>query len=144
MQQGTPDELYGHPANEFVAGFLGTPQINLFSCTVRQENGGLILDAGDFRFKAPENLKACLAPHEAAGEAFNIAYGGREFLIDIYYGLAKALGVNIEPNFGPDRKGDIKHSNADISKAKKLLGYAPDYSFEDGISLAIDWYKENL
>lgn len=90
------------------------------------------------------NLKACLAPHEAAGEAFNIAYGGREFLIDIYYGLAKALGVNIEPNFGPDRKGDIKHSNADISKAKKLLGYDPDYSFEDGIALAIDWYKENL
>ena len=90
------------------------------------------------------NLKACLAPHEAAGEAFNIAYGGREFLIDIYYGLAKALGVNIEPNFGPDRKGDIKHSNADISKAKKLLGYEPDYSFEDGIQLAIDWYKANL
>ncbi len=90
------------------------------------------------------NLKACLAPHEAAGEAFNIAYGGREFLIDIYYGLAKALGVNIEPNFGPDRKGDIKHSNADISKARKLLGYDPDYSFEDGIALAIDWYKANL
>lgn len=90
------------------------------------------------------NLKACLAPHEAAGEAFNIAYGGREFLIDIYYGLTKALGVNIEPNFGPDRKGDIKHSNADISKAKKLLGYDPDYSFEDGIQLAIDWYKANL
>ena len=90
------------------------------------------------------NLKACLAPHEAAGEAFNIAYGGREFLIDIYYGLTKALGVNIEPNFGPDRKGDIKHSNADISKARKLLGYDPDYSFEDGIALAIDWYKENL
>lgn len=90
------------------------------------------------------NLKACLAPHEAAGEAFNIAYGGREFLIDIYYSLTKALGVNIEPNFGPDRKGDIKHSNADISKARKLLGYDPDYSFEDGIALAIDWYKENL
>ena len=90
------------------------------------------------------NLKACLAPHEAAGEAFNIAYGGREFLIDIYYGLTKALGVDIEPNFGPDRKGDIKHSNADISKAKKLLGYEPDYSFEDGIQLAIDWYKANL
>ena len=65
-------------------------------------------------------------------------------MIDIYYGLTKVLGVNIEPNFGPDRKGDIKHSNADISKARKLLGYDPDYSFEDGIALAIDWYKENL
>lgn len=90
------------------------------------------------------NLKACLAPHEAAGEAFNIAYGGREYLIDIYYGLTAALGVDIEPNFGPDRKGDIKHSNADISKAKRLLGYDPDYSFSDGIKLAIEWYKENL
>ena len=90
------------------------------------------------------NLKACLATHEAAGEAFNIAYGGREYLIDIYFGLCDALDVKIEPNFGPDRAGDIKHSNADISKAKSMLGYAPDWSFEKGIKAAIEWYKENL
>lgn len=90
------------------------------------------------------NLKACLAPSEAAGNAFNIAYGGREYLIDIYYDLCKALGKDVEPNFGPDRAGDIKHSNADISKAKKLLGYAPEYDFKKGIALAIEWYKENL
>lgn len=90
------------------------------------------------------NLKACLAPSESAGQAYNIAFGGREYLIDIYYGLTKALEVDIEPNFGPDRAGDIKHSNADISKAKKLLGYDPEFSFEKGIALAIDWYKENL
>lgn len=90
------------------------------------------------------NLKACLADEEAAGNAFNIAYGGREYLIDIYYDLCRALKVEKEPNFGPDRAGDIKHSNADISKAKQLLGYAPEYDFETGIALAIDWYKENL
>ena len=90
------------------------------------------------------NLKACLASSEAAGNAFNIAYGGREYLIDIYYDLCKALGKDVEPNFGPDRAGDIKHSNADISKAKELLGYDPDYDFEKGIALAIDWYKANL
>ncbi len=90
------------------------------------------------------NLKACLAPSEAAGNAFNIAYGGREYLIDIYYDLCKALGKDVEPNFGPDRAGDIKHSNADISKAKKLLGYDPEYDFKKGIALAIEWYKENL
>lgn len=90
------------------------------------------------------NLKACLASSEVAGQAFNIAYGGREYLIDIYYGLTQALGVDIEPNFGPERAGDIKHSNADISKARDLLGYDPDWSFEDGIKAAIDWYKENL
>lgn len=90
------------------------------------------------------NLKSCLAPHEAAGQAFNIAFGGREFLIDIYYGLTEALGVDIEPKFGPDRAGDIKHSNADISKAKELLGYDPEWSFERGIKAAIEWYKNNL
>lgn len=90
------------------------------------------------------NLKACLAPSEAAGNAFNIAYGGREYLIDIYYDLCKALGKNVEPNFGPDRAGDIKHSNADISKAQKLLGYDPEYSFEKGIKEAIAWYQANL
>lgn len=90
------------------------------------------------------NLKACLAPHEAAGQAFNIAFGGREFLIDIYYGLTKALEMDIEPEFGSDRPGDIKHSNADISKAKNLLGYDPEWSFERGIAAAIDWYKANL
>ena len=90
------------------------------------------------------NLKACKAPHECAGEAFNVAYGGREFLIDIYYTLTEALGKNIEPNFGPDRKGDIKHSNADITKAKTLLGYSPDYNFERGLKEAIEWYKANL
>ena len=50
----------------------------------------------------------------------------------------------MEPEFGPDRAGDIKHSNADISKAKELLGYDPDCSFERGIGAAIEWYKNNL
>ena len=90
------------------------------------------------------NLKACLASHEAAGQSFNIAYGGREYLIDIYYSLNKALGKNIEPIFGPDRKGDIKHSNADISKARKLLGYDPEYNFARGLDEAIEWYKNNV
>lgn len=90
------------------------------------------------------NLKACAASHEAAGQAFNVAYGGREYLIDIYYHLTAALGKDIEPNFGPDRAGDIKHSNADISKARTLLGYDPDWDFAKGIDAAIAWYKENL
>lgn len=90
------------------------------------------------------NLKACLAPSEAAGNAFNIAYGGREYLIDIYDALCNSLGKQISPSFGPDRPGDIKHSNADITKAKQMLDYAPDYDFAKGIQLAIEWYKENL
>lgn len=90
------------------------------------------------------NLKACKASSKVAGEAFNIAYGGREYLIDVYHSLCKALGKEIEPIFGPDRKGDIKHSNADIKKAKEMLSYDPSWSFERGIEASIEWYRKNL
>lgn len=90
------------------------------------------------------NLKACLAPSSVAGEVFNIACGGREYLIDVYYGITEALGVDIEPNFGPERVGDIKHSNADISKAIEFLKYEPEWDFKRGIRAAIEWYKENI
>ncbi len=90
------------------------------------------------------NLKACKASSEFAGEAFNIAFGGREYLIDVYHSLCRLLGREIRPFFGSDRKGDIKHSCADISKAKKELGYDPSWSFEIGIEAAIDWYINDL
>ena len=90
------------------------------------------------------NLKACLASSDVAGEAYNIGAGGREYLIDVYNDICDALGVKVEPIFGPPRAGDIRDSNADISKARTNLGYDPEYDFAAGIKLAIDWYKANL
>ena len=90
------------------------------------------------------NLKACLADKEALGEVFNIAYGGRVYLNDLYWKICKLLKVVIQPVYGPERPGDIKHSNADISKAKKILGYNPEYDVDKGLEKAIEWYKENL
>ena len=90
------------------------------------------------------NLKACKASSQVAGESFNIAYGGREYLIDVYNYLCKELGKNVQPIFASERKGDIKHSNADISKAREMIGYNPSWSFESGIQAVIEWYKENL
>ncbi|MCB6572281.1 SDR family oxidoreductase [Eubacterium limosum] len=90
------------------------------------------------------NLKGMQAPREAAGEAFNIAYGGQVNLNELYQKLSELLNKKIEPVYGPERAGDIKHSNADIGKARKLLRYAPDYSFERGIELTIEWYREML
>ena len=58
--------------------------------------------------------------------------------------LASVLEKDIEPNFGPARQGDIKHSNADITKAKEMIGYNPKWSFEEGIKNAVFWYKESL
>lgn len=90
------------------------------------------------------NLKACKASKEAAGQVYNVAYGGREFLIDIYYKLCSILDKEVKPIFGPVRKGDIRDSNADISKARELLGYDPEWNFERGIMATIEWYKQNL
>lgn len=56
MQVGTSDEVYNKPANKFVAGFIGTPQMNFFDSTVIEEDGKLLLDSGDFRIELPDDI----------------------------------------------------------------------------------------
>lgn len=90
------------------------------------------------------NLKACKAGHEAGGQVFNVAYGGQETILGVYNQLCKLLGKEREPEFQPWRPGDIRHSNADITKAKKLLGYSPEYDFQKGLTECIAWYCANM
>lgn len=90
------------------------------------------------------NLKACLASQEANGEAFNIAYGERIELLTVYEKLSQLLSKNIPPQLVTERPGDVKHSFADISKARQILGYNPDYNFQRGIEATITWYQETL
>ncbi len=90
------------------------------------------------------NLKACLADDKASGEAFNIAYGQRTTLNELYETITSLLNKDIKPIYGPVRKGDIPHSLADITKARELLGYDPQYNIKQGLRLAVNWYRENL
>jgi UDP-N-acetylglucosamine 4-epimerase len=90
------------------------------------------------------NLLACQAPSNAAGEVFNIACGERITLNNVYNKVAELLEKDLKPIYKEDRPGDIKHSLADISKAKTLLGYQPLYSFYEGIEKTISWYKDKL
>jgi len=90
------------------------------------------------------NLKACLSSKDASGRAFNIAYGKRATLNELYAYLLEFLDSDVKPSYGPTRAGDIPHSLADISNARQYLGYDPDYSLYDGIKLAIEWYKDNI
>ena len=133
-----PDGMYAAVIPKFIRQLLAgeTPTINGDG---RQSRDFTYIDN-----VIEGNLRAALAGSDAAGEAYNIGAGGREYLIDIYYDLCKALEIEREPIFGPPRKGDIRDSNADISKAREKLGYDPEYDFASGIALAIDWYKENL
>lgn len=90
------------------------------------------------------NLKACLSSKEASGKAYNVAFGGRDTLNSLYRKLNELLNKNIPANYGPERAGDIKHSNASIESAKKMLEYNPEYSMDQGLELTIEWYKRNL
>lgn len=89
------------------------------------------------------NLKACLAPRDAAGQVFNIAYGGQVTLLEAYHAIENMLGIFIAPVFDAPRKGDIRHSHADIQKARALLGYDPQWDFLAGLREAIGWYLEH-
>ncbi len=87
---------------------------------------------------------------KALNQVYNVAFGARTTLNELVTLLrsklakfdAKIGDVNIE--YGPNRIGDIPHSLASIEKAKKLLGYHPEFSFEKGLEEAVNWYWENL
>ena len=75
---------------------------------------------------------------ECFGEAMNIGAGGQTSLLELIEVLKKELDVDIEPIFGPERPGDIPHSNADISKAQNMLGYDPKISFKEGMKIYVN------
>ncbi|MCB9647197.1 MAG: SDR family oxidoreductase [Deltaproteobacteria bacterium] len=86
------------------------------------------------------NLKACTAPDKCAGQVMNIACGGRVTLTQLANGIREALGRGKPPHYAEERAGDVKHSMADISRARELIGYDPTVGFEEGLAKTIAWY----
>jgi len=78
------------------------------------------------------NLLAGLAPG-ASGQAFNVARGESITLRAVYDALAKATGMRLAPHYAPARPGDIRHSLANIERARSVLGYAPQVAVEEGL-----------
>ena len=87
------------------------------------------------------NLKACTAPG-AAGKVFNIACGERTTLLDVCRALSAITGRPVTPKHAPPRSGDIKHSLADITRAREILGYVGGVDFSEGLRRTIAWYRE--
>jgi len=88
------------------------------------------------------NLRACTAPStHAAGQVFNIATGRRITLNETFAVLQGLTSYSGEPNYGPERGGDIKHSLADIAKAESNLGYKTTVDFEEGLRRTVEWYR---
>ena len=91
------------------------------------------------------NIKALFTDNEEAlNQVYNVAVGDRVTLLDLYNNLAKIAQTDLKPNFGPPRPGDVRHSQADISKAKRLLNYDPKIKVEKGLELAYEWYKDQM
>ncbi|MDD3392673.1 MAG: SDR family oxidoreductase [Bacilli bacterium] len=88
------------------------------------------------------NVNACLADSSSCGNVYNIAYGGRVTIQKLYDMISEILGIFIDPLYREERIGDIKHSNADIQKAKEKILYNPIYSIEEGLKKTINWYKK--
>jgi UDP-N-acetylglucosamine 4-epimerase len=94
------------------------------------------------------NLLAALAPEAASGEAFNVAYSARTTLKELFGLIRTELAkhapqvAQAEVKFEPFREGDIRHSHADIGKAARILGYAPQYTVAQGMERTMPWYVQ--
>lgn len=91
------------------------------------------------------NILAATAPTDARNQVYNVAVGDRTTLNDLYYAIVRALGDNgviigAKPTYREFRAGDVRHSQADITKAKHALGYEPQYRIAEGILKAMPWY----
>jgi nucleoside-diphosphate-sugar epimerase len=85
-------------------------------------------------------LRACEA-NGASGEIINVATGGRISLNQLFHTMKQLVGATADPTYVETRAGDVRDSQADISKAQRILGYAPIVSFEDGLRQTVEWYR---
>jgi nucleoside-diphosphate-sugar epimerase len=121
--------------------------ISLFSTAILDGRQPIIYGDGeqtrDFTYVAnvvDGVLRACEAP-KAAGEAMNVATGGRISLNELLRVMNEICGTNAEPIYKEPRAGDVRDSQADISKARTLLGYTPIVAFEEGLRHTLDWCR---
>jgi UDP-glucose 4-epimerase len=106
------------------------------------------LQSRDFTFVADAvqaNIRASQAPAtDCAGRAYNVARGEPHTLLELLDLLAEAAGVSADPTYGPPRAGDIRHSHADISSARRELGYEPSVSFGAGLARTLEWFRTSV
>lgn len=86
-------------------------------------------------------VRLSLDVNDAGGAVVNVACGGRVSVLDLWRAIAREAGYDDEPRFGPTRTGDMPHSQADIGKARRLLGFKPVVHFDEGIRRTVAWFQ---
>ncbi len=134
-----PDGPYAAVIPKWIAAMLGGRPIEIYG------DGSTSRDFCYVANAVQANLRAALAPDEALNKVYNVALGERTSLNELFGllrdGLARhQVHYDREPTYADFRRGDVRHSEADISKARELLGYAPTHRIADGIAEALPWY----
>lgn len=79
----------------------------------------------------------------AVNQVYNIAFGEQTSLNQLFEMIKEVAGSDLAPKYGPERKGDVRHSLADISKAKQVLGYDPSFNLRQGLKITFEWYRKH-
>ena len=131
-----PTSPYSGVLAKFITQMLRGEQPTIFG------DGGQSRDFTYIDNAVSANLLAARAPSaNVAGRVFNVATGTRVDLNETFELLKKLTGYKGKVKYAPEREGDIKHSLADISRAKNGFGYEPTVNFEDGLRRTVEWYR---
>ena len=132
-----PDSIYSAVIPKFIKNLLEGKPVIIYG------DGKQSRDFTYIENVIEANVRAALSRDEAFGEYFNIACGAKICLNDLHIKIAEyVIGRRINPIYKEERKGDIKHYEEDIKKAKKILKYDPVYSIEEGLKLTVQWFRE--
>lgn len=132
-----PTSPYSGVLSQFITALLRGERPRVFGDGEQSRDFTFVSDA------VKANLLACTA-REAPGRVFNIGTGRRHTLNQTLATLGKILGCRSDPIYEAPRAGDVRHSQADISAARRWLGYEPTVSFEQGLLETVAWYRENM
>ncbi len=138
-----PNGAYAAVIPKFIGQFLNNEDLTI---------NGDGKHSRDFTFienVVQANIKAVLTEDkDAVNQVFNVAFGENTSLLQLVDAIKEGLtlqgrSTSSKVNHGSDRAGDVKHSLADINKAKTMIGYQPEFSFNEGIKLTLEWYYQN-
>jgi nucleoside-diphosphate-sugar epimerase len=90
------------------------------------------------------NLAAAEASDAVSGEVFNIAGGGPRTINEVLAAVSEFVGTWIEPTYTPKRSGDVRHTRADITKARRLLSWRPEAQWSEAVKATVAWFEETL
>ena len=133
----SPDSPYSGVLSLFISAYIEGKTPTIFGDGEQSRDFTFVENTVD------ATLRACTAP-EASGRVINVGTGERHTLNETIKILDKIFGVQVTPLYDAARTGDVQHSHADISVARKLLGYEPKVRFEEGLNKTVAWFRSNL